>query len=113
MLNSFKGMEVALSKALGTFCWGVPQQMLAQSLTWISKTNDASIRSRFPSWSWEGWIFEDGSSASYSTTIHGPHPGFVIFSDESEMVYWNSDCWDNPCIGINDWHDLLLYPEDP
>jgi Heterokaryon incompatibility protein (HET) len=112
MLNAFTGIEAALSKSLGAFYWGMPRHLLAQSLSWISKTRNLSIREGFPSWSWSGWVFGDGNNASYPTTLHGPHPGFVICSDKGEMVYWNSECLEDPYIGIYDWHDPLLIPED-
>jgi hypothetical protein len=110
MLN--EGIEIALSKSLGTFYRGVPRHLLAQSLSWILKTTDLSIRKGFPSWPWAGWTYGDGNSANYSTTIHGPHPGFVIFSDVAEMVSWKLECLEDQYIGTYEWNDRLLIPED-
>jgi hypothetical protein len=112
LLNAFKGIEVALSRALGPFYWGLPQHLLAQSLNWIATatSSDLARRSGFPSWSWAGWIFGDGVNANYTTILHGPLPIFIIFSDEARVLDWSSDWSKDPYIGIRPWHDVLLYP---
>ena len=71
-----------------------------------------SRRSGFPSWTWAGWLFEENNNAIYPLDIRGPCPGSIIFFCDGEMTYWSSDCVNSPFIGIREWHDSLLYPDD-
>ena len=112
ILDAFAGIQTALSRSLGPFYWGLPQNLLAQSLAWIATTEDMTQRSGFPSWTWAGWLFGERNNASYPYYVRGPCPVFIVFSDDGEMTYWSSDCVNSPSIGIYKWHDSLLYRDD-
>lgn len=112
MLNAFAGIQAALSKPLNRFYWGLPQHLLAASLSWIATSKSVSRRIEFPSWTWAGWIFGENTNVTYPDFTRGPHPGFVVFSEEGNITYWSSDCRRDPYIGIRPEHDRLLYPKN-
>ncbi|KAH8595449.1 heterokaryon incompatibility protein-domain-containing protein [Bisporella sp. PMI_857] len=110
ILNAFKGIEGALKRSLGDFYWGLPLYLLGQSLGWIANTGDLKRRAEFPTFSWAGWVFVEGNWGAYPDYLTGPFPGFVVFNDDGNIVYWNGDCQDDIYVGIYEWHDQLLYP---
>jgi hypothetical protein len=55
ILNAFAGIMGMLVTYVGSFHWGLPEQVFHMHLGWIMSTGPAEARIGFPSWSWAGW----------------------------------------------------------
>jgi len=94
-LNSFRGILRAITQISGIgFIWGLPRTFLGVALTWpcgrdrlrrrtafcqVESTEDGEMtKSRFPSWSWVGWV---GQVYFHETFGHldGEHAGLEFY----------------------------------
>lgn len=69
ILNAFSGVIKSYEAAMGyEFFWGVPTKFLINGLVFrspdVSMSKPGIRRSGFPSWSWTGWLNNEGSKFS-------------------------------------------------